>query len=114
MQQNYCYVGAWDNELLGPKCTPFTELIHPRDFQKYVDAITHSIWTNNPYMVDCFKPEKIMVFHQGNIRALTEHPEFTKWKDEFAPGEFWSIHGESWVSKQEKPVWCWEAPEKKK
>ena len=32
------------------------------------------------------------------VAKLDEHPEFDKWKDEMAPGEMWSMFGESWVS----------------
>jgi hypothetical protein len=33
--------------------------------------------------------------------ALTEHPKFRKWKDEFSPGEMWSMFGEKWVAEKE-------------
>jgi len=94
-----CYVGEWDGELLRDKCELFLSLIHPRDFQKYVDGLIGSIWTNNAYLVDCFKPEQVMVCHQGKVKCLTEHPEWIRLSNTFSPGEFWLMVGEAWVSK---------------
>ena len=94
-----CYVGEWGPEFLDDKCVPFTALIHPREFQKYVDTLLGSIWTNNAYLVDCFKAEQVMVCHQGKVKCLTEHSEWNRCSDAFSPGEFWSMIGEAWVSK---------------
>jgi hypothetical protein len=30
-------------------------------------------------------------------KCITEHPKFQKWKDEFSPGEMWSMFGEDWL-----------------
>jgi hypothetical protein len=32
---------------------------------------------------------------------LTEHPKFARWKEEFSPGEMWSMFGEKWLVEQE-------------
>jgi hypothetical protein len=32
---------------------------------------------------------------------LTHHPRFSKWKEEFHPGEMWSFFGEKWVAEGE-------------
>jgi hypothetical protein len=38
------------------------------------------------------------------IAPLTSHPEYERWKDAMAPGEFWSHVGESWVKNLEPEV----------
>jgi hypothetical protein len=30
--------------------------------------------------------------------SLKSHPKFEQWKDEFHPGEMWSVFGEQWVT----------------
>jgi len=32
------------------------------------------------------------------VKPLTDHPEYERWKDLMAPGEFWSTVGEKWVT----------------
>lgn len=32
---------------------------------------------------------------------LNEHPKFKKWKEEFYPGEMWSVFGEKWLVEPE-------------
>ena len=59
--------------------------------------------THSPYMLDCMKPEEVRMTslkEDGSTAcdALTHHPKFEKWKDEFAPGEMWSFFGEKWVA----------------
>jgi hypothetical protein len=29
---------------------------------------------------------------------LEDHPKFSKWKEELAPGEMWSLFGEKWIT----------------
>ncbi len=62
--------------------------------------------THSPYMLDCMKPEEVRMTslkEDGSTAcdALTHHPKFEKWKDEFDPGEMWSFFGEKWVSEGE-------------
>ena len=62
--------------------------------------------THSPYMLDCMKPEEVRITSlkdDGSTAcdALTHHPKFEKWKDEFAPGEMWSFFGEKWVAEGE-------------
>ena len=39
----------------------------------------------------------------GHARCgkLTDHPKFDTWKEEMAPGEMWSLFGETWLAEKE-------------
>jgi energy-coupling factor transporter ATP-binding protein EcfA2 len=68
-----------------------------RDPELQIIATSHS-----PYLVDHLDPREVRlstVLPDGTIRfaALTDHPEFERWKEAMRPGEFWSTVGESWV-----------------
>jgi hypothetical protein len=78
-----------------------------REVQKQFPDLQVVATTHSPYLVDCFKPEEVVltaIGEDGSVRAacLNEHPDFEKWKNEMKPGEFWSTVGESWVL-QSKP-----------
>ncbi len=58
--------------------------------------------THSPYLLDSLRPEEVRLTtlnEDGSTAcaALTEHPDFERWKEEMAPGEFWSLIGEKWV-----------------
>jgi predicted ATPase len=70
-----------------------------RDLQ--IIATTHS-----PYLLDCMEPNEVRMTHLDDdgstmCAALTHHPKFRKWKDEFHSGEMWSLFGEKWVLEPE-------------
>lgn len=75
-----------------------------RDPELQIIATSHS-----PYLVDQLDPKEVRlstVLPEGTIRfaALTQHPDFERWKEAMRPGEFWSTVGESWVGTlPEKP-----------
>lgn len=75
-----------------------------RDPELQIIATSHS-----PYLVDHLDPKEVRlstVLPDGTIRfgALTQHPDFDRWKDAMRLGEFWSTVGESWVGTlPEKP-----------
>lgn len=59
--------------------------------------------THSPFVVDAVDPSSVRLVSldkDGTTRCLplTDHPEFNRWKDEFAPGELWNLFGEDWVS----------------
>ncbi len=61
--------------------------------------------THSPYLLDCMRPEEVHMTYLsddgGTICApLTTHPKFAQWKDEFHPGEMWSMFGEQWLAKE--------------
>jgi AAA15 family ATPase/GTPase len=65
--------------------------------------------THSPYLLDYLEPQEIRVATMGDdggmrIAPLTSHPEYERWKDAMAPGEFWSHVGESWVKNLEPEV----------
>ncbi len=65
--------------------------------------------SHSPYLVDHLKPEEVRLTSIGpdglaTCAALNRHPDFDRWKDEMAPGEFWSAVGEDWVSEQTGPA----------
>ena len=50
-----------------------------------------------------FKAEEILLTSLDEegyaaVKPLTDHPEYERWKDLMAPGEFWSTVGESWIT----------------
>ncbi len=58
--------------------------------------------SHSPYLLDCLAPREVRIVavgsdHTARIAKLTDHPEYERWKDVMAPGEFWSSVGESWV-----------------
>ena len=59
--------------------------------------------SHSPYLLDALKPEEVRLtgfLDDGGatIRALAEHPDFERWKDEMTPGEMWSLVGEDWIA----------------
>ena len=70
--------------------------------QKYSDlqllATAHS-----PYLLNYLTPEQVRIMAVGadgyaRCGRLTDHPKFPTWKDEMAPGEMWSLFGETWLA----------------
>ncbi len=62
--------------------------------------------THSPYLLDCVEPNEVRMTHLNDdgstmCAALTRHPKFQKWKDEFHSGEMWSLFGEKWVVEPE-------------
>ncbi len=62
--------------------------------------------SHSPYLVDNFAPEEIRLttLHQdGSVACapMKDHPSFSKWKDAMSPGEFWSMVGEKWITRNE-------------
>lgn len=58
--------------------------------------------SHSPYLLDFVEADEILLTSldedgYASARALSEHPEYDRWKDVMAPGEFWSTVGESWV-----------------
>ncbi len=59
--------------------------------------------THSPYLLGRMEPNEVQVTYlreDGSTACepLTHHPKFDKWKDEFHPGEMWSLFGEKWVA----------------
>lgn len=58
--------------------------------------------THSPYLLDHLAPEQVRLValdQAGHsvFDRLDQHPRFDQWKDEMAPGELWSLFGESWI-----------------
>ncbi len=73
--------------------------------QKFPDlqllATSHS-----PYLLDYLSPEQVRIMAAGpngwaRCGRLTDHPKFSKFKDEFHSGEMWSFFGEKWLVEKE-------------
>lgn len=102
----YCYVGDYAAAPTG--CITMSYEIHPRDFHKWVNGLGQDarVWTNNPYLADCFPAENVYCCRVGNNddsyrRCLASHPEWRRWRVEMWPGEFWSVVGDDWVLKEQ-------------
>ncbi len=97
------YVGNYEDSPV--KRVADVGTFHPRDFAQVAERMTEDAWTNNPWLVDHFPPESIMVCHQGQVKPLSAMPNWRDWSgNEFYPGEVWSNMGEKWVSEQEEPA----------
>lgn len=73
-----------------------------QDPELQIIATSHS-----PYLLDNLDPKEVRlsnVLPDGTIRfaALTDHPDFERWKGVMHPGEFWSTVGEKWVGEPRK------------
>ncbi len=63
--------------------------------------------THSPYLLDQLEPKEIRLttrLGDGSVACarLDEHPDFEKWKEAMAPGEFWSMVGEKWVGERQR------------
>lgn len=61
---------------------------------------------HSPYLLNYLSPEQVRIMAAGpdgyaRCGRLIDHPKFSTWKDEMAPGEMWSLFGEKWLSGQE-------------
>lgn len=59
--------------------------------------------SHSPYLLDSLEYEEIWLTNVddagvASLAPLTAHPDVDRWRDEMAPGEFWSSVGESWLS----------------
>ncbi len=59
--------------------------------------------SHSPYLLDYLEADEILLTSlddegYASVRPLSEHPEYERWKDVMAPGEFWSTVGEKWVT----------------
>jgi predicted ATPase len=65
--------------------------------------------SHSPYLLDYLKANEILLTSLDDsgytvIRALAEHPEYERWKNLMAPGEFWIAVGESWIVESRKAI----------
>lgn len=101
------YVGRWGHQPPAVKELPrHLRRLHPRELPDMLEhAWPKRFWSNNPYVIDLFPAERVMVCYRGVCRPLSDHPNWPRWKDEFAAGEFWAMHGEEWVTaKAQEPA----------
>jgi predicted ATPase len=61
---------------------------------------------HSPYLLNYLSPEQVRIMAAGpdgsaRCGRLTDHPKFSTWKDEMAPGEMWSLFGEKWLTEKE-------------
>ncbi len=58
---------------------------------------------HSPYLLNYVRPEQVRIITadpDGDARCglLTDHPKFSTWRNELAPGEMWSVFGEKWLT----------------
>lgn len=73
-----------------------------RSLQKQNPELQIVATSHSPYLLDYLEAEEILLTSldedgYASVKALSEHPDYERWKDVMAPGEFWSTVGESWV-----------------
>ena len=104
----------------GPQLVLIDDLehgLHPRALKELVSQIRGIqqgtldlqivATSHSPYLLDYLKAEEILLTSIDEdgytvMRSLTDHPEYERWKDLMAPGEFWSSVGEDWITKEKK------------
>jgi hypothetical protein len=59
--------------------------------------------THSPYLLDHFTSEEVTVLARSKessevrVKRLSDHADWSKFKDTLSPGEFWSSVGEDWL-----------------
>lgn len=75
-------------------------LLQQQNPELQIVATTHS-----PYLLDYVEAGEVLLTSlsadgYAAVKPLTQHPDYERWKDVMAPGEFWSTVGERWVTEQ--------------
>ncbi len=100
-----CHVGPYEDRPLGVDELPAAyRRLDPKEFE-LITRIPFDFWTNNPYVVDQFPAQRVLV--KGV--ALSKHPDWPKWDKEFAAGEFWSMVGSNWTEVEYLHLKLWSA-----
>ena len=91
--------------------------LHPKALQELIQQLRALLeqmpdlqiiaTSHSPYLVDFLGANEVILTvldEQGYTaaRLLSEHPDYERWKDLMAPGEFWSSVGEDWITKEKK------------
>lgn len=91
--------------------------LHPRALKDYIAQIRSLqkqdpelqiiATSHSPYLLDYIQAEEILLTSLDDdgyavVKPLTDHPEYERWKDLMAPGEFWSHVGEDWITQEKK------------
>jgi len=80
-----------------------------REFMKLDPGLQIVCTTHSTYLLDLFQPDEVRVLalddhRDTHAKALTEHPDFEKWRYGTQTGELWAALGNAWVTGQpEKP-----------
>lgn len=78
-----------------------------RRVQEREPAVQIIATSHSPYLLDFLKAEEVLLTYLGEdgyatVMPLVDHPDYERWKDLMAPGEFWSSVGEDWITKDKK------------
>lgn len=73
-----------------------------REYQKIHPETQFIATTHSPILLDFARFEEVRMTglnDSGEVLCarMDEHPKYEKWKNEMAPGEFWSMIGENWI-----------------
>lgn len=73
-----------------------------KDFQEKHSDVQIIATSHSPYLLDIVNADAVRVLGLRDGRTvckrLTDHPDWSKWKDSLRPGEFWGSVGEAWVA----------------
>jgi predicted ATPase len=87
--------------------------LHPLAQEQLIDVIKNAqgqfpdlqvlATAHSPYLLNYVEPEQVRIVAAGadgyaRCGLLTDHPKFSTWRNEFAPGEMWSVFGDKWVT----------------
>lgn len=96
------YIGNYEDRPKGVEKEHVFDTTHPRTHGKILQQIRYEapnceFWTNHVYVVDACEFEEVFVCNGDKVSSIMNHPDFERWKDEFSPGEMWTMFGEKWI-----------------
>lgn len=87
--------------------------LHPKAQQQlvqYLNAMTNRglqviATSHSPYLLMHLEYDQIRAMTLAGERGavigkLSDHPEFSRWREEMSPSEFWTVFGEQWLADQ--------------
>ncbi len=77
-----------------------------RNLQERIPDLQILATAHSTRLLNYLEPEQVRLVAVGasgysRCGRLFDHPKFEKWKDEFSPGEMWSVFGDRWVAGSE-------------
>jgi len=94
---NIVYVGKPTEKLLSALRMEPPLHMYPGDFFEHACSQEHAVYSNNMDFVRFYPHEQVKVCWDGNVKSITEHPQYEKWKNEMDSGEMVSFFGAKWT-----------------
>ncbi len=88
---NYCFAPSYVYALPN-----FFNKLSPPDFKVFASFLPDWAYYNNPLWLDLFPASNILFCSKHGKKAMDQHPNYEKWKDELSTGEFWTFIKYDW------------------